>query len=304
MSWPKISIIVPSFNQGQYLEETLRSVLDQNYPALELIVMDAGSTDGSAEILRRYSDRLAHWESQPDRGQSHAINKGLARCTGEVWAYLNSDDLLGPGSLARVGELFRDPATDWVGGVSTIFDERGDRGDVTPQAPKTVKEILTPWNRSIEHVFPCSNVNFMRRTIYERLGGFAESYHYSMDMEYYTRAVFAGYLLRRIPEVLGRWRWHAESKTVREGRIYRFLEEELRIARIYAERLPPAEAAALHTEIAHHGRWYSVRRALNENPHGPRWRKLCRLFTDVAAQPSLLFFRPWWGAIREQFGTP
>ena len=300
MSWPKISIIVPSFNQGQFLEETLRSVLDQNYPALELIVMDAGSTDGSAEILRRYSDRLAYWESQPDRGQSHAINKGLERCTGEVWAYLNSDDLLCPGSLARLGELFRDPATDWVGGVSAIFDDKGERGAVTPQPPKVVKEMLTPWNRSIEHVFPCSNVNFMRRTIYERLGGFDESYHYSMDMEYYTRAVFAGYLLRRIPDALGRWRWHAESKTVREGRTYRFLEEELRIARVYAERLAPSDCAALKTEIAQHARWFSVRRALHENPTGPRWRKLCRLFTDVAGQPSLLLFRPWWGAVRQQ----
>jgi glycosyltransferase involved in cell wall biosynthesis len=300
MTWPAISIIVPSFRQGQFLEDTLRSVLDQNYPALELIVMDGGSTDGSAEILRRYSDRLSYWESQPDRGQSHAINKGLARCTGDVWAYLNSDDLLRPGSLARIGELFRDPANDWVGGVSSIFDENGDRGAVTPRPPSSIKEILTPWNRSIEHVFPCSNVNFMRRTIYERLGGFEENYHYSMDMEYYTRAVFAGYLLRRIPDVLGRWRWHAESKTVREGRTYRFLEEELRIARLFADRLPPAEAAALKREIAQHSRWFSVRRALHENPSGPRWRKLARLATDVATQPSLLFFRPWWGAIRQQ----
>jgi glycosyltransferase involved in cell wall biosynthesis len=296
----RISIIIPSYNQGHYIEDTLRSVLDQNYPALELIVMDGGSTDGTVEILKRHADRIAHWESTRDRGQSHAINKGLARCTGEVWAYLNSDDLLCSGSLARVAELFKNPAVDWIAGVSSIFDDRGDRGEVRPRPPACTKEILTPWKRTVEYVFPCSNVNFMRRSIYERLGGFDESYHYSMDMELYTRARFAGYLMTVVPEVLGRWRWHAESKTVREGNAYRFLEEELRIADLFADRLSDRDREELRKEIAEQRRWFFVRRALNENPNGARWRKLCRLFSDCARYPSLLTFRPWLGAVRKQ----
>lgn len=304
MSCPRISIIVPSFNQGAYIEATLRSVLDQNYPALELIIMDAGSTDNTREILERYADRIAHMEIQPDRGQSHAINKGLARMTGDVWAYLNSDDLLTPGSLARIGELFQNPATDWVGGVSVIFDEQCERGTVTPHRPAKLKEVITPWARSVEHVFPCSNVCYMSRRIYDTIGGFDESYDYSMDMEYYTRAVFAGYLLRRVPEVMGRWRWHPESKTVRDGRNYRFLEEELRIATAYADRLAPDDASALWKEISQNYKWYAVRRALHENPHGTRIARLFRLFSDALRHPSLIGFRPWLGAVKKQLVWP
>ncbi len=301
MSAPRISIIIPSYNQGRFIEETLRSVLDQDYPALELLVMDGGSTDESVEIIRRYESRIAFWASEPDRGQSHAINKGLAKITGDVWAYLNSDDLLRPGSLARVGELFSDPATDWVGAVSSIFNDTGDIGEVRPCEPPAVKDALTPWNRSVEHVFPCSNVNFMRRVVHERIGGFDESFHYSMDMEYYTRAMLAGYMLRLVPDVLGRWRWHAESKTVREGQAYRFLGEELRIARKYADRLSDAECDAMWREIAEQSRWFAVRRTLNERPSESRWRKLARLATDALKNPSLLGFRPWLGAVKQQF---
>jgi glycosyltransferase involved in cell wall biosynthesis len=299
-AWPRISVIIPSLNQGRFLEETLRSVLDQNYPALELIVMDAGSTDSTIEILKRHAAQIAHWESTPDRGQSHAINKGLARATGDVWCYLNSDDLLCPGSLSRVGEIFRDPDVNWLGGVAVIFDEKSDRGTVTPRPCDSLKETLTPWARKVEHVFPCSNACFMRRSLYDRLGGFDESYHYSMDMEYYTRALFAGFELRRIPDVLGRWRWHSESKTVRDGHAYRFLEEELRIATAYAGRLPDADRAALNLEIARHRKSFLVRRAVHTESAKPRPRRLLRLFVEAAQKPSLFWFRPWLGAVKKQ----
>lgn len=301
MSAPKISIIIPSYNQAHYIEETLRSVLDQKYPALELIVFDGASTDGTEAILDRYRTDLAISVSEKDRGQSHAINKGLAKCTGDVWAYLNSDDLLSPGSLACIGKMFSDPATDWVGGVSSIFDKVGDRGEVRPCSPQSMREVLTPWNRSIEHVFPCSNVNFMRRSIFERIGVFDESYHYSMDMEYYTRAMFAGYILRRVPEVLGRWRWHEGSKTVMEGQAYHFLGEELRIARTYVDRLPEPDRSQLRSEIAEQSRWFAVRKTLNEGPTNSRKRRLLRLFRDAMFQPSLIRFRPWLGAVKRQF---
>ena len=297
---PRISVIVPSLNQGEFIESTLRSAIDQQYPNLELIVMDGGSKDRTLEILGRLSPHIASWESVPDRGQSHAINKGLARATGDVWCYLNSDDLLAPGSLARVGELFRDPSVDWVGGISVIFDEHSERGTVTPQEPKSQKEILTPWSRSVEHVFPCSNVCYMRRSIYEKLGGFDESYGYSMDMEYYTRAHFTGFRLRRIAEVLGRWRWHPACKTVRDGSAYRFLEEELRIATTYAGRLTPAERDGLSREIVQHRKSFLVRRALHSPSEKSRAARLCRLFIEAIRHPSLMWFRPWLGAVKKQ----
>ena len=297
---PRISVIIPSLNQGEFIESTLRSVIDQEYPNLELIVMDGGSHDGTAEILQRHTSRITFWESNADRGQSHAINKGLARATGDVWCYLNSDDLLAPGSLARVGALFRDPAVHWVGGISVIFDERADRGTVTPQEPKSQKEILTPWARSVEHVFPCSNVCFMRRAIYEKLGGFDETYGYSMDMEYYTRAHFAGFTLLRVAEVLGRWRWHPASKTVKDGTAYRFLEEELRIAAAYAGRLAPRERGELQREIVQHRKSFLVRRALHSPSEKSRVSRLLRLVFEAIRHPSLMWFRPWLGAVKKQ----
>ena len=299
-AWPRISVIVPTLNQGRFLDDSLRSALDQNYPNLELIVIDGGSTDETAAILQRHAPRLAYWESAPDRGQSHAINKGLARATGDVWCYLNSDDLLRPGSLARIGEIFRDPTVEWAGGITIIFDEQSDRGTVTPQESRSQKEILTPWARSVEHVFPCSNVCFMRRSIYERLGGFDESYHYSMDMEFYTRAFFAGVKLHRIPEVLGRWRWHTGSKTVRDGTAYRFLEEELRIATTYAERLPALDREELNREIACHRKSFLVRRAVHSESKKPRSSRIARLLLEAAQHPTLLWFRPWLSALKKQ----
>jgi glycosyltransferase involved in cell wall biosynthesis len=297
---PRISVIIPSLNQGEFIETTLRSVIDQEYSNLELIVMDGGSKDRTPEILSRYAPQITFLESTEDRGQSHAINKGLARATGDIWCYLNSDDLLAPGSLARIGALFRDPAVDWVGGISVIFDERGDCGTVTPQEPKSQKEILTPWKRSVEHVFPCSNVCFMRRSIYEKLGGFDESYGYSMDMEYYTRAHFAGFRLLRIPDVLGRWRWHPASKTVKDGSAYRFLEEELRIAVAYADRLASPDREELKREIVQHRKSFLVRRALHSPSEKSRSTRLCRLFFEAIRHPSLIWFRPWLGAVKQQ----
>ena len=262
--------------------------------------MDGGSTDETTEILERLAPHITHWESALDRGQTHAINKGLARSTGDVWCYLNSDDLLVPGSLARIGAIFRDASVDWVGGISVIFDEHSERGTVTPQEPKSQKEILTPWARSVEHVFPCSNVCYMRRSLYEKLGGFDESYGYSMDMEYYTRAHFAGFRLHRIAEVLGRWRWHPASKTVRDGAAYRFLEEELRIATTYSDRLPTAERAELCREIARHRKSFLVRRAMHSPSKESRISRLSRLVFEAIRHPSLMWFRPWLSAVKRQ----
>jgi glycosyltransferase involved in cell wall biosynthesis len=300
---PRISVIIPSLNQGEFIEATLRSAMDQQYPNLELIVMDGGSKDGTRAILERLAPHIAHWESVKDRGQSHAINKGLTRATGDIWCYLNSDDLLTPGSLARIAAAFGDPSVNWVGGVSVIFDDKSDCGTVTPQEPGSQKEILTPWSRSVEHVFPCSNVCYMRRSMYEKLGGFDESYGYSMDMEYYTRAHFAGYKLHRLADVLGRWRWHPASKTVTDGTAYRFLEEELRTAATYADRLTPAERAVLSREIVQHRKSFLVRRALHPSSEKSRYARLRRLIAEAIRHPSLMWFRPWLGAVKKQVLT-
>ncbi|NVO00781.1 MAG: glycosyltransferase, partial [Geobacteraceae bacterium] len=123
---PKITIVTPSYNQGRFLEKTILSVLDQGYPNLEYIVIDGGSTDESVEIIKKYADRLTYWVSEPDRGQSHAINKGFERATGEIFGWLNSDDWYHPGALQAVAEAFAaNPDVGAVVGAGEMVDEEG-----------------------------------------------------------------------------------------------------------------------------------------------------------------------------------
>ena len=123
----KISIITPSYNQGQYLEETIRSVRDQPYPNLEYIIMDGGSTDNSVEIIKKYESRLAHWESRPDDGQADAINKGFNMATGDILGWLNSDDYYKPGALTEVAEYFDADDLKIVFGECALYHEKSGK---------------------------------------------------------------------------------------------------------------------------------------------------------------------------------
>jgi glycosyltransferase involved in cell wall biosynthesis len=296
---PRISIIIPSYNQAEYLEETLCSVLDQDYSNIEVIVIDGGSTDGSLEIIKRYAPHLAYWVSEPDRGQTHAINKGLEKITGEVWSYLNSDDLLSPGCLHLIGEMFNDPEIWWIGGVSEIFDHSGTKGYVKPQTPDYKRDYITPWCRTHQYVFPCSNVCFMRREMIERCGPFDENYHYGMDIEYYIRVVFnTGIGPHLIPDVLGRWRWHPESKTLKQGIAYGFREDEVAMAIRYLPYLEDEEQKAIHTQIQEQKHWLVTRRAMYFKEQGQINRAWTELLTKVVDHPRLLNFRPWYGVVK------
>jgi len=121
MSPPTISIVTPSYNQGSFLEAAIESILSQEYPALEYVVMDGGSTDGSVEIIERYADRLTYWQSKPDGGQYDAVNLGFARTSGSIMAWLNSDDMYCPGALATVAEIFEQcPEIQWLTSLSPV----------------------------------------------------------------------------------------------------------------------------------------------------------------------------------------
>jgi hypothetical protein len=181
-----------------------------------------------------------------------------------------------------------------------MFDLNGERGRIEPQPATRKRDYLTPWNRPAKYLFPCSNVNFMRRELLDRLGLFDETMHFGMDIEYYTRAVFAGVPLTIIPDVLGHWRWHEESKTMTDGVAYRFLADELTIAERYVAQLDPGEREEVQRELVQMRRHLAVRRALHARDKAAGSSTLGRLLSEMRAQPSLLLFRPWLGAVRRQ----
>ena len=207
---PLISIVTPSFNQAQFLERTIKSVLDQGYPRLEYIVMDGGSKDGSVEIIKRYAHRLDYWVSQKDRGQSDAINLGFARCTGDILAWLNSDDYLMSEALVAVAEAWkRDPqAGAWVGGCLRTTEGSGERYVLEPKA----LDFDTLGERWLEVFFGQPSCFFSSR-LWHECGPLEETLHYCMDLDLWLKMLKQGRFVR-VPTILSCAPAHAEAKTV------------------------------------------------------------------------------------------
>jgi glycosyltransferase involved in cell wall biosynthesis len=207
--WPRITVVTPSYNQGQYIEETIRSVLLQRYPNLEYIIVDGGSDDGSVEIIRRYEPWLTAWVSEPDRGQAHAINKGWRQATGALLAYLNTDDVYTPGALAMVARVFAiRPDAGIVYGRALIVDEGGLPLRTWAAEPFDLGRMLTIGN----HV-PQSSAFFAASAV-ERLGPLDERWDAIMDYELCIR-IGTRYPTICEPAVLSRFRDHPSSKTRR-----------------------------------------------------------------------------------------
>ena len=206
--WPRISIVTPSYNQGQTLEATMRSVLDQGYPNLEYFVLDGGSDDGSAAIIERYADRLHFWRSAPDSGPYHAVNEGLKRSTGEIMGWLNADDMFHPGSLWTVGEVFATfPQIEWLMGNPSYLDVRG-RTVYVGEAPR--------WSRyrylRRDFRFIQQESVAWRRSLWERAGGRIDtSYAYAADLELWTR-FFRHAQLYTTPALIGGFRVHSSNQ--------------------------------------------------------------------------------------------
>ena len=205
---PVISVVTPSYNQAHFLARTLDSVLGQDYPRLEYIIQDGGSTDGTAALLGRYRGRLAHCESRRDSGQAEALNRGFRRATGEVLAYLNSDDLLLPGALAYVAAYFRrHPEVDVVYGHRIVIDEM-DREVGRWVLPPHDDEVLS-WCD-----FVPQETLFWTRRIWEATGGAVdESFGFALDWDLLLRFRAAGARFARVPRFLGAFRVHAAQKT-------------------------------------------------------------------------------------------
>ncbi len=204
---PKISIITPSFNQAAFLERTIRSVLDQGYPALEYMIIDGGSSDGSLAIIEKYAARLAYWVSERDGGQSEAINKGLRRSTGEIIGWLNSDDTLAPRALYRIADVYRShPAAELVYGHTCLIDSIDCVIKRLVAVPTRASELIR-YNRN---VWSQPGTTWHRR-LQERIGLLDERLHYTMDNDFWIRAALGG-TIHFAPYHLGNLRIHSSAK--------------------------------------------------------------------------------------------
>ena len=211
MNLPRISIVVPSFNQGLYLEETLLSLLDQQYPDLELFVVDGGSTDDSVDIIKKYEDRIDWWVSEKDKGQSEAINKGLTKVSGEIVSWVNSDDLLVPGSLQTIAAIFSKlpQSTGLIHGGAIIFDANKEiETRYTYQSPN--KEAYLSGM-----VFP-QPAAFFRKTVLDKVGLLNEGLHYGMDYDLFLRMALVCDFLP-VKDVFAKYRLHQNSKSIAES---------------------------------------------------------------------------------------
>lgn len=217
-AWPRISIVTPSYNQGRFLEETIRSILLQGYPDLEYIVVDGGSTDETLDVVRKYERWIDHWVSEKDDGQADAINKGLARCTGEIFQFINSDDYLAPNALKVVAQAI--DGHDAVAGVVVDFDPDGVQ---TPYASRGLKPANFV-NRPAGYCYHQPGV-WLRTAHVQALGGFEVCWRYKFDWVFQLRYSERWPRVAYIDDALVHFRLHHSSKTVSESQ--GFWEEEL-----------------------------------------------------------------------------
>jgi glycosyltransferase involved in cell wall biosynthesis len=218
----KISVVTPSYNQSAYLERTIQSVLNQDYPNLEYIIIDGGSTDGSVDIIRGYEDRLAYWVSEPDGGQSAGLIKGFQKSTGDIQCWINSDDMLEEGALKSVDDYFRRHSEARViTGDATLIDGQGSVIRIQRQIG---------FNRFFwfnDHNYITQSSTFWRRDLYEEVGGLDASFHIGMDADLFIR--FADITrIHHARKLWSRFRIYPEQKTSKDKPV---INEEMEIIR-------------------------------------------------------------------------
>ena len=223
----KVSIVTPSFNQAEFLEETILSVLNQTYRDIEYIIIDGGSTDGSVDIIKKYADRLTYWVSEKDRGQAHAINKGFEKCTGDIFAYLNSDDLLELDAVEKIVNAYQQkPNAAIIYGKCTNIDEQSKTINEAQGASIEFIELLKYTMLPKMHQPAC----FFNKRFLNRAPLFREDLTYVMDYELILW-LMKNRSVKFIDEKIACFRYHDASKTV--SKVKEMYLEKMQIQRQY-----------------------------------------------------------------------
>jgi glycosyltransferase involved in cell wall biosynthesis len=220
---PRITIVMPSYNQSQYIEESILSILDQNYPNLEFMIYDGGSTDGSKEIIESYSQFLAYWRSQPDKGQTEVLIQGFNRAKGDLLGWVNSDDILFPGCLNSIAQVYNShPEGGLFGGNFVLIDSAGQviRYKRYPSS--------AAWFVKYGSYAICQPGSFFKRKDYLAVGGLHQDLIYTMDADLYVRMLLNGTRFFHTGTYLAGFRKHSTAKTVADARK---AQEEIRIVR-------------------------------------------------------------------------
>jgi glycosyltransferase involved in cell wall biosynthesis len=246
-SLPRITVITPSYNQGKYIEQTIKSISGQNYPNLEHLVVDGGSTDQTLDVLRKYEHQL-RWVSERDRGQSDAINKGLQQATGDVICYLNSDDLFTPNALFKVGAFFQaHPQAFWLTGKCKIIDQNSKE----MRRPGTLYKNFWLLGHSLNVLRVMNYISqpatFWRREAFERVGNFDERWYFAMDYDFWLR-LGKYYRLWFLNEYLACFRVHPASKGSASAKSQ--FDEELEVAKQHVPSKTLLKLHAMHNAMS------------------------------------------------------
>ncbi|MBI3866079.1 MAG: glycosyltransferase [Planctomycetia bacterium] len=295
--WPRISIVTPSFNQAQYIEETIRSVVTQGYPNLEYIVIDGGSTDGSQDVIRRYADQMACWVSEPDRGQSDALNKGFSRATGQICGFLNSDDLYRPGTLQMAAEAYlacRTKDRFWHAFGVEDFDENGPRYVHRPK----LAGRLADWVDNVANLHQPGV--FWSRELHAAVGGFDPDFQYAFDRKFFAGAILKGYRFTvDAHRIATNFRYHSQSKTATVGDVdnFGFAPEFIRISEWMREQASFGQQLRIRLgRVAR--RHEKAGNALLQRNSPRRMARLGELFLAGIVYPPVSRTRYYWGAVR------
>lgn len=246
MSTPLVSIVTPSLHQGAYIERTLRSVLEQDYPHIEYLVMDGGSTDGTVDILRRYDSQLAGWVSEPDGGQTQAINKGFCRARGDILAYINSDDWYEPGAVRAAVDCMAHTEAAWCVGEAGHVHAEGGQVDIWSPAPPPPE--AERWRVPVGPYAVPQIGCFWRRSLFERLGWFREDMQYAFDTEFQVRCWMHGYPHIVLDHRIGTRLLHEACKTVTAQAS--FIREQLRFEPLFLACIPEDRRRAYRFSFA------------------------------------------------------